>query len=277
MAWSDGETRTYAQSGESSISETLDEGFEYNIKVHGADGDGYTPGVGGYAEGNYIVNQGDEDIEIFVGQGGGGYWGKYNGGSSGYAGGGSTEVLLSNPSTYQDSKLVIADAGGGYGSDYYGFDGSGGARDGKSVSDGGSNAEGPPNGSGLGGFGPDESITGLGGGDACGEVGCCNGAKQVSVSRGGSTHPDGTENGYVEITSTELPTATGVVEDGGTAVDGATVELVNQNTEESYKTTTDSSGNWSIGVPSGTYHFTARFEDSEGKKRTLSKPYIQVS
>lgn len=291
MVWSDGETRTYAYDGsDSAISETLDAGFEYTITVHGANGgegdDSYEPGgIGGFVEATYKSAASSTDIDIFVGEQGGtggndpgaGGWGRFNGGVGGGAGdaggggGGSTEVLLSSPSAYEDSYLAVADAGGGGGNS--GDGGGGGGRCGNGI-DGGVNGECPANVTGFGGDGSNDNTQGGSGGQAV-----ANGAELVSESTGGSTHPDGTNNGYVEITASALHEMSGTVVEGSTSIQGATVEAINQaDVSETFKTTTDSSGNWNIFVDSpGTYHVVARYEDAEGKKRTLSKPYISVS
>lgn len=74
-----------------------------------------------------------------------------------------------------------------------------------------------------------------------------------------------------------LVTASGSVVEGGTGIDSATVEVIPHGGSSGYQTTTDSNGDWSIDVPPDTYHFVARYEDSNGKRRTLSKPFISVN
>lgn len=63
----------------------------------------------------------------------------------------------------------------------------------------------------------------------------------------------------------------------GTAVEGATVSLINNETGEPLaKTTTDASGNWSLTVADGlTVHARVRYMDSTGElHRTYSKPFV---
>lgn len=74
-----------------------------------------------------------------------------------------------------------------------------------------------------------------------------------------------------------MVTVSGTVTESGTAIENATVDLINHSNQDVYSASTDANGDWSINVPTGTYHFVARYEDAEGKKRTLSKPYISVT
>lgn len=279
MAWTGEETRVYSYDGsDTAITETLDPGFKYTITVHGADGgDGTNQGgVGGYVVAEYIATN-QTDVDIYVGAfGPDSGWGRFSGGDAGSgfsnAGGGSTEVVLSNAPNYDSSQLVTADAGGG-GSTAFEF-GSGGARCGAGGGSQVESGECPPDGQGFGGDGGD-------GGDLSGDDGgqevISSRATSITETTGGSQHPDGTRNGYVEITSGPKTTVSGQVIEGGTAIQGAVVEAINQTTKDTYSGTTDSSGNFSFNVTPDTYHVVARYEDGEGKKRTLSKPYIDVS
>lgn len=147
--WDEEQTSTYtfegASENDSKYTVTLSAGT-YKIEVFGASGGdnavgSYSGGTGGYIEGYYDANEGDE-IEIWVGQAGGkpttnsvggaGGWGKHSGGrgtgviSAGSAsggGGGSTEIIFDN------SILAVADAGGGGAGNWgNGGGGGGGAR-----------------------------------------------------------------------------------------------------------------------------------------------------
>lgn len=278
MSWTQGQTRTYAYNGrDSAVFEELDPG-DYTIKVHGAK-PGSFGGEGGFIEATYSTTT-PQTLEIYVGSdadGRDGGWGLFRGGNADTfdsgGGGGSTEVHLSEVSPYQDSVLVVADAGGGGASLTSGANGGGGARCGTANNET-CDAGCPANVSGSGGYGGAVANTGGPGGQNA-----YNGATIVTQNQGGSKHPDGTLNGYVEITLDNAlsKTISGIVEEGSTSISGATIEAVNHSTTNTYTTTTDSSGNWSMSVPAGTYHVVARYEDANGKKRTLSKPYISVN
>lgn len=219
MAWTEGETRTYVFNGaseaDSKYDVSLDAG-EYEIVVHGADGaaavSGATlssGGVGGYINGTFTASSND-NLEIWVGestQSSNGGWGRSNGGSGASSsevtaggGGGSTEILLNG------NFLAAADAGGGGGvsgatgrppSPIY-VGGGGGARGGLggTADEGkGSDAQGTGNG-GDGGDVPSSSPeNGSDGGQEAGSA-----LTVDTATKGGSTHPDSTRNGYVEIT-----------------------------------------------------------------------------
>lgn len=227
MAWTVGETRTYTYDGNntSQIVDDLEDG-QYTVIVHGADGQGGSGGsyeeeagvggIGGFLKGTFTASSGDS-IEIWVAesptgnpsdrsQGG---WGRSIGGvgvdgdgsSYGGSGGGSTEILLNN------NFLAAADGGGGGSATrtYYtntALGGSGGARGGvggtASAPDGGDNgndAEGTGNGGDGGSASHPTANDGEDGGQEAGSS-----LTVDTATTGGSQHPDGTENGYIELT-----------------------------------------------------------------------------
>ncbi|CAM9499564.1 unnamed protein product, partial [Ectocarpus fasciculatus] len=165
------------------------------VTAYGAKGSSYGFGAGGNGaqiQATIAVSPGDT-YDIYIGSSGG-----YNGGgagpmpgSRGVAGGGSTDIRLSDRGV-SDRLVVAAGGGGGYGAEHCsgngGAGGCGSGYSGGACAAGGSGRPGTITGGGSGGSATNEGMTFFGGG---GGLGFAGGANPYGGGGGGSGYYGG--------------------------------------------------------------------------------------